>query len=143
MIIDCHGHYTTAPPQHQAFRDAQLARLADDSARCRRRAAISDDAIRESVENNQLRLLRERGGDLMLFSPKASGMAHHVPDPETARVWARVSNDLVHRVVGLFPRHFAGVCQLPQTPGGTLGRRDSRTAPVRGGSRLRRVQPQP
>ncbi len=56
----------------------------------------------------------------MLFSPKASGMEHHVPDPRTARAWASAANDLVHRVVGLFPRHFAAVCQLPQTPGGPL-----------------------
>ena len=29
MIIDCHGHYTTAPPALQEYRDAQLARLKD------------------------------------------------------------------------------------------------------------------
>ena len=29
LIIDCHGHYTTAPDGHQAFRKAQLARLED------------------------------------------------------------------------------------------------------------------
>ncbi|MGW2936407.1 amidohydrolase family protein [Streptomyces sp. NPDC001156] len=120
MIIDVHGHYTTAPGPHQAFRDAQLARLADPSLPVPEPAAISDDAIRGSVESNQLKLLRERGGDLMLFSPKASGMEHHVPDPATARTWARANNDLVHRAVGLFPRNFAAVCQLPQTPGGAL-----------------------
>ncbi|MET8644949.1 amidohydrolase family protein [Streptomyces sp. NPDC004675] len=120
MIIDVHGHYTTAPRPHQAFRDAQLARLANPSLPVPEPAAISDDAIRESVETNQLKLLRERGGDLMLFSPKASGMEHHVPDPATARTWARVNNDLVHRAVELFPRNFAAVCQLPQTPGGGL-----------------------
>lgn len=120
MIIDCHGHYTTAPPEHQTFRDAQLARLADPSLPVPEPLAISDDAIRASIEDNQLRILRERGGDLMVFSPKASGMEHHVPDPATARVWAAASNDLVARVVGLFPDSFAGVCQLPQTPGGSL-----------------------
>ncbi|MGW5170359.1 amidohydrolase family protein [Streptomyces nodosus] len=120
MIIDVHGHYTTAPRPHQIFRDAQLARLTDPSLPPPAPAAISDDAIRESVRNNQLKLLRERGGDLMLFSPKASGMEHHVPDAPTARAWARASNDLVQRAVGLFPRDFAPVCQLPQTPGGTL-----------------------
>ena len=26
LIIDCHGHYTTAPDAHQQFRDKQLAR---------------------------------------------------------------------------------------------------------------------
>jgi 4-oxalmesaconate hydratase len=120
MIIDCHGHYTTTPKQHQAFRDAQLARLADPALPEPAPAEISDQQLRDSVEPNQLRLLRERGGDLMLFSPKASGMEHHVGDPATARTWARACNDLVHRVVELFPGHFAGVCQLPQTPGGPL-----------------------
>jgi 4-oxalmesaconate hydratase len=120
VIIDCHGHYTTAPGAHQAFRDAQLARLGDPSLPVPTSAEISDDAVRESVENNQLRMMRERGGDLMLFSPKASGMEHHVPDAATARAWARASNDMVHRVVRLFPQHFAAVCQLPQTPSGPL-----------------------
>lgn len=120
MIIDCHGHYTTAPGAHQAFRDAQLAHLVDPSQPEPTLAAISDDAIRDSIEVTQLKLLRERGGDMMIFSPKASGMEHHVLDPGTARAWARVSNDLVHRVIDLYPQHFAGACQLPQTPGGSL-----------------------
>lgn len=120
MIIDCHGHYTTTPAEHQGFRDAQLAHLEDASRPAPAPAQISDEAIRESIERNQLRLLRERGGDLMIFSPKASGMEHHVPDPDTAQTWARASNDLIGRVVGLFPEHFAGVCQLPQTPNGPL-----------------------
>ena len=120
MIIDCHGHYTTAPEAHRRFRAAQLARLADPSLPEPAPAEIVDDEIRASIESNQLKLLRERGGDLMIFSPQASSMEHHVPDPATARAWARACNDLVARVVGLFPEHFAGACQLPQTPNGSL-----------------------
>jgi 4-oxalmesaconate hydratase len=120
MIIDIHGHYTTTPPQHQRFRDGQLARLADPSLPPPAAAAISDDEIRESIEENQLRVLRERGGDLLLFSPKASGMEHHVADPATAVAWARASNELIHRVVELFPDEFVGVCQLPQTTDGNI-----------------------
>ena len=30
MIIDCHGHYTTAPAQLGEFREAQKAALAND-----------------------------------------------------------------------------------------------------------------
>ena len=120
MVIDCHGHYTTTPPAHAAFRQAQLARLADPTRPAPAPPEITDDEIRESIERNQLRLLRERGGDLMIFSPQASSMGHHVPDPATAREWARACNDLVARVVDLFPRHFAGGCQLPQTPDGGL-----------------------
>jgi 4-oxalmesaconate hydratase len=120
MIIDCHGHYTTTPPAQKAFRAAQLATLGDPSRPPPSPAGISDDEVAESIETNQLRLLRERGGDLMVFSPQASAMEHHVPDPAVARDWARSANDLVHRVTTLFPQHFAGVAQLPQTPTGDL-----------------------
>ena len=111
MIIDCHGHYTTVPEAHRRYREAQLNGVAEPPP-----AEISDDEIRATIEANQLRLLRERGGDLMIFSPQASAMEHHVPDPATARAWARACNDLVFRVTELFPDHFAGACQLPASP---------------------------
>ncbi|HWB38026.1 MAG TPA: amidohydrolase family protein [Rugosimonospora sp.] len=120
MIIDCHGHYTTAPAAHQRFRDAQLAWVAG-AGPAPERPGIGDDEIRASIEDNQLRILRERGGDLMVFSPKASAMGHHIPDAGVARDWAQACNDLTARVVALFPDHFAGVCQLPQTPDGGVG----------------------
>jgi 4-oxalmesaconate hydratase len=120
MIIDCHGHFTTAPATHTAFRSAQLARLADPALPEPALVDPSDDAVRDAVENNQLKLLRERGTDLMIFSPQASSMGHHIPDPAVALAWARTSNDLIHRVTRLFPDSFAGACQLPQTPGGSL-----------------------
>jgi 4-oxalmesaconate hydratase len=120
MIIDCHGHYTTAPAQLQNLRDAQLARLDDASLPVPELASISDAELRDSVEHNQLRVLKERGGDAMIFSPKASGMQHHVPDRDTAVSWARASNDLIARVADLYPNTFVGVAQLPQTPDGAL-----------------------
>ena len=57
LIIDCHGHYTTAPPQHDGWRDAQKAAFkagtpAPDYPH------ISDDEIRETIETNQLKLLK-------------------------------------------------------------------------------------
>jgi len=121
MIIDCHGHYTTAPRPLQDFRDTQLARLHDQALAEPAPPDISDDAIRESIEDNQLRLLRERGGDVTIFSPRAASMEHHVRDRRTAQTWARACNDLIHRVVELFPDHFVGVCQLPQAPDDPVG----------------------
>jgi 4-oxalmesaconate hydratase len=114
VIIDCHGHYTTAPPQLQQFRDAQHAALSGDGPQPAS-PSISDDEIRETIESNQLARMRERGADVTIFSPKASGMEHHIPDRAAAEAWARTSNDLIARVTQLFPEHFAGVCQLPQT----------------------------
>lgn len=122
MIIDCHGHYSNAPAAHQAFRDAQLAGLADPAARPAKPASISDDEIRETLEAQQLRLQRERGSDLTIFSPRASAMGHHLGDENLSIAWTIASNDLVHRVVDLYPRHFVGVCQLPQSPGAPIAR---------------------
>ncbi|MED5461921.1 MAG: amidohydrolase family protein [Pseudomonadota bacterium] len=121
MIIDCHGHYTTAPAPHQDFRKAQLERLENPSLESPASAEISDDQIRETIELNQLKLLRERGADLTIFSPRASAMEHHIGDPETSMAWARANNDLIKRVVDLYPMNFFGGAQLPQVAGESLG----------------------
>ena len=71
LIIDCHGHYTTAPQGLQDFRDSQLAQLKDPTRPAAMLAAISDDEIRQTIENNQLKLQRQRGADLTIFSPRA------------------------------------------------------------------------
>ncbi|MGV0129436.1 amidohydrolase family protein [Burkholderia gladioli] len=116
MIIDCHGHYTTSPPQHEAWRAKQIAALRDGLAPPAR-PVISDDEIRESIEGGQLRIQRERGTDLTIFSPRAAGMGHHLAPAEANAAWSSACNELVHRVCELFPRNFVGVCQLPQAPG--------------------------
>jgi len=121
MVIDCHGHYTTAPPALQAYRDAQLAALSQPaSPRTKGIVEISDDEIRESLERAQLAFQRERGTDLTIFSPRASAMAHHLGDATTSLHWSEHCNDLIHRVCALYPDRFAGVCQLPQSPGAGL-----------------------
>jgi 4-oxalmesaconate hydratase len=117
VIIDCHGHYTTAPASHQAFRAAQLAQAKDATRPAPRAQRVSDDEIRESVESNQLKLQRQRGADLTLFSPRASAMGHHEGGEAVSIAWTRACNDLVKRVVDLYPQNFAAVCQLPQSPG--------------------------
>ncbi len=117
LIIDCHGHYTTAPAAHNAFREQQLARLKQPELAPVARGVISDDEIRETIETNQLKLQRERGADLTLFSPRASAMGHHQGNAAVSLDWSRACNDLIGRVVGLYPDNFVGVCQLPQSPG--------------------------
>ena len=118
MIIDCHGHYTTAPKELEAFRQQQIATLSNPPhARPKGTLSISDDQIRESLEKAQLKLQRERGTDVTIFSPRAAGMAHHIGDATTSLHWAQVCNDLIHRACMLYPDNFVGVCQLPQSPG--------------------------
>lgn len=118
MILDCHGHYTTAPPALGAWRERQIAGLTDpsavpDAADLR----ISDDDIRESIERNQLRMMDERGIDVTLFSPRASFMAHHIGDFTTSSRWAAICNELCARVAALYPERFVPAAMLPQSPG--------------------------
>jgi 4-oxalmesaconate hydratase len=118
VIIDCHGHFTTAPDQLAAWRDRQIAAIGDPAnAPDPDDLRISDDDLREALESNQLKLMRERGSDLTIFSPRASFMAHHIGDFAISSVWARICNDLVHRVSTLFPDRFAMGAMLPQSPG--------------------------
>jgi 4-oxalmesaconate hydratase len=122
MIIDCHGHYTTAPAAHNTWRKDQVAAY-ERGAPAPPYPEISDDELVESIELNQLRLLKERGVDMTIFSPRASAMEHHVGDESVSTAWARACNNLIARVVELFPDTFVGVCQLPQSPG--VGIKDS------------------
>lgn len=116
MVIDTHCHYTTEPQALHTFRDRQLAALADPNRKPSTDLGISDDAIRASVEP-QVKLQQERGVDMALFSPRAAGMAHHVGTEATSREWTTLCNDLIHRVCTLVPGRFAGIGQLPQSPG--------------------------
>ena len=122
MIIDCHGHYTTAPAQLGSYRDALAAAVAADPdyADDVGTVEISDDEIRASLQDAQLRLQQERGTDLTLFSPRASWMGHHIGNIHTSRHWTRHCNDLIRRVCDLYPGNFAPVCQLPQSPGAPI-----------------------
>src|SRR5438445_2208383 len=117
MIIDCHGHYTTAPRELEAYRQRQISALKDPSQLSSEPPKITDDQIRESLENAQLKFQRERGTDLTIFSPRAMGMGHHIGNATTSLQWSRVCNDLIYRVCSLYPENFAGACQLPQSPG--------------------------
>jgi len=110
MIVDCHGHYTTAPNELGIWRKNQIDGKATD-------LKISDDQIRESLEKNQLRIQKERGTDVTFFSPRASAMEHHVGDEKVSQAWTRVCNDLIHRCCSLYPGKFVPVAQLPQSPG--------------------------
>src|SRR5580698_4643274 len=121
MIIDCHGHYTTAPQSHTDWRTAQKAAFTA-GVMPPLYPDISDDDIRASIDGSQLRLMTERGIDLTISSPRASAMEHHFGDEAVSARWAQVSNDLIARVVQLYPGRFAGVCQLPQSPGVPIAR---------------------
>ncbi len=118
MIVDCHGHYTTEPREMLDWRKRQIAAINDPAQRPSVDSLkVSDDQLRASVESAQLKLQRERGTSLTLFSPRASGMSHHIGDASVSEAWSLLSNTFIYRLTQLYPKNFAGVCQLPQSPG--------------------------
>ncbi len=119
MIIDCHGHYTTEPKKLHDYRKRQVAGAKEPAQMPGPTETfnITDDEIREGIEGAQLKFQRERGTDLTIFSPRASGMGHHIGDLSTSLRWSQLCNELIHRVCNLYPNNFIGVCQLPQSPG--------------------------
>ena len=118
MIIDCHGHYTTAPKALEQWRAKQIEGIKDPAQMPRvQDLKISDDELRESIELNQLKKMRERGIDLTIFSPRASFMAHHIGDFKISSTWSAVCNELCYRIGQLFPQSFVPAAMLPQSPG--------------------------
>jgi 4-oxalmesaconate hydratase len=118
MIIDCHGHYTTAPKALEEWRNRQIAGIKDPTRMPKASGLhITDGELRQSIELNQLKQMKERSLDLTIFSPRASFMAHHIGDFEVSATWAAICNELIHRINRLFPDHFIGTAMLPQSPG--------------------------
>ena len=118
LIIDVHGHYTTAPKALEEWRNKQIAGIKDPTVMPKvADLKISDDELRESIELNQLAKMKERGSDLTIFSPRASFMAHHIGDVNISSTWASICNELCYRVSQLFPDYFIGAAMLPQSPG--------------------------
>ena len=60
MIIDCHGHYTTMPDRVNNFRKAQLEAF-DKKEKDPDAPICSDDEIRETLVDAQLKMQAERG----------------------------------------------------------------------------------
>lgn len=122
LVIDCHGHYTTAPDALGEYREQQKKDLAGDPLfeHVKGSVDISDEQLRESLEGAQLKLQNERGTDVTIFSPRASWMGHHIGNQSTSRYWSEHCNELIYRITELYPQNFIGAAQLPQSPAADL-----------------------
>ena len=118
MIIDCHGHFTTTPAKVMGFRSKQIDHFKKTGQTFKEAPPlVTDEEIRSAITDGQLKVMNERGIDLTIFSPRAIGMDHQFGNEESNVIWAVYCNNLIHRVCTMFPKHFVGVCQLPQVTG--------------------------
>ena len=86
MIIDCRP-LRRRRQELGDYRDQQKADLKKNPQHQAQKGTlkISDDQLRDSVEGAQLKLQRERGTDVTIFSPRASWMGHHLGNASTSR----------------------------------------------------------
>jgi len=113
MRIDTHAHFTTAPPQLEAYRGRQLASA---NRPTKGKITISDDEIRHALVK-QFAAMDDAGTDKLIFSPRASGMGHEVGDERISRYWTEHCNELIQRACALYPDRLIPAAQLPQSPG--------------------------
>src|SRR3546814_17911043 len=104
MIIDCHGHYTTAPDDLKVWRQEQIDVHGERSKmRAPDGPAITDDQLREGLEAHQLRMQRARGPDLTIFPHPAGGLGHHSGHEELSRQQARACNQSIPPTFDIYP----------------------------------------
>ena len=73
IVIDCHGHYTTAPKALENWRNRQIAGIHDPASMPKvSELKISDDELRESIETNQLNDASLVPAREVLFGSKSS-----------------------------------------------------------------------
>lgn len=119
MVIDVHGH-VSAPESLYAYK-ANL--LSHRGAHGRGRVEVSDDQLREGVMRgggpfgiSHLEHLDGAGIDLQLISPRPYTLMHSEEPAKVVEWFGEETNNLIHRLCGLFPDRFRGVAGLPQSP---------------------------
>lgn len=119
MIIDVHGH-VSAPDALYAYKANVLSHR---GAHGRGRVVASDDQLRAAVEApggvfgiSHLEHLDTAGIDLQLISPRPYTMMHSEEPAKIVQWFIEETNNIIHRVCGLYPERFRGMAGLPQSP---------------------------
>ncbi|HTT00126.1 MAG TPA: amidohydrolase family protein [Streptosporangiaceae bacterium] len=119
MILDVHGH-VSAPDGLYAYK-ANL--LSHRGAHGRGGVALSDDQLRAAVEQpsrafglSHLGHLDAAGIDVQLISPRPYTMMHSEEPAKLVQWFIEETNNVIHRVCGLYPERFRGMAGLAQSP---------------------------
>jgi predicted TIM-barrel fold metal-dependent hydrolase len=109
-VIDVHGHLST-PPHFRAHAMNLVALRTPGEGDI----AIPEAAMKQALDRH-LRIMDERHIDLQLISPRPVAMLHW-ERPFLVESWSRTTNDVIASQCRLHPDRFAGIAQLPQSPG--------------------------
>jgi 4-oxalmesaconate hydratase len=108
MIIDSHGHIVIPNASYR-----YMAELVGSRANPTKLPVLTDDAVRASGETI-LKEMDKVGTDVQFLSPRPYLQMHSVKPAKVTAVWTKHMNDLIYRVVQMFPTRFRAVAGLPQ-----------------------------
>lgn len=114
MIIDAHAHLVT-PMSLFAIRSL-IEVSGGHNTRSYLRGFVTDDEIRKHADQN-VALMDSVGTDMQLLSPRPFTLMHSHQRFDDVDIWVGIQNDVIHRVVELYPDRFRGVAGLPQVSG--------------------------
>jgi 4-oxalmesaconate hydratase len=108
MIIDSHAHIVM-PPESFRF----MAELVGGRANPHTTPNVPDASVRKVAEE-LVKTMDSVGTDIQFLSPRPYLQMHSVKPAKVTELWSRHCNDLIARVVAMFPDRFRGVAGLPQ-----------------------------
>lgn len=117
MIIDSHAHIVM-PPLSFRF----MAELIGGRSNPSVPPKIPDEAVRKVAEE-LVSTMDSVGTDMQFISPRPYLQMHSVKPGRVTELWTQHCNDLIGRVVAMFPDRFRGVAGLPQYPDEPLAQR--------------------
>jgi 4-oxalmesaconate hydratase len=115
LIIDAHAHLVT-PPSVYALRTILQASNGHHSKEWYIDRFLQNEDV-ENAAKQCVRMMDQVGTDVQFLSPRPFVLMHSHPVVNDLKIWIEIQNDLIHRVVKMFPNRFRGVAGLPQAVG--------------------------
>jgi len=109
MIVDMHAHVVVPDASYRV-----MSLLVASRANPMEGANVpSDEQLRPTIEG-LLAIMDKVGTDVQFLSPRPYMQMHSVKPAKISTLWARYTNNLIHRYCVLYPKRFRGIAGLPQ-----------------------------
>jgi 4-oxalmesaconate hydratase len=115
LIIDAHAHLVT-PPGVFAIRTILQASNGQHSKEWYIDRYLRNEDL-ETAAKRCVQMMDQVGTDIQFLSPRPFTLMHSHPIVKDVQLWIELQNDLIYRVVQMFPTRFRGVAGLPQVVG--------------------------
>jgi 4-oxalmesaconate hydratase len=109
MIIDSHAHVVMPEAAW-----AKMASIVASRTNPMEPGKIPSDDILKAVTDKHIVNMDKVGTDIQFISPRPYAALHSLKPSSVTGAWTHYMNDLIARVIELYPTRFRAVCGLPQ-----------------------------